>query len=229
MEVALLGLITIRKRRSDSFDGPLAAIALVATLVNLWALTRVRGDILRYETLRFTAVGALNLGVIGAAAVNEVWPRLAAAVPLKARQVLWTVAIACACALGLRDLESMTSFERRMHARSPIVPGSRAVQSYLSANRLSRPLIEIGPDLWGEAAGIALRLRQAGIPATVPAANVPMFTDALAETGHEDTVISIVDLGQHRLLRERANNAVLLQSFPIFLDALQTGRTRDLQ
>ena len=59
------------------FEGALALSTLAASCIGLWALTRVRDDILDHEIFWLAAFGAINLAVIGGAGVRALWTHAA--------------------------------------------------------------------------------------------------------------------------------------------------------
>ena len=222
--VAEVALLTAAWRWHDRagrrFEACLALVAAVATLVDISSLTRVRGDILSHDLFRIAAVGALNLGVLGAAGARlltgqiDHWneSRLIS-------RIACTVVLLLGLAVGLRDLDSLTSSERRQQEHSSIVAASKAVQAYLTSEGVRRPLIRVGVDRWGDAAGVLLRLRQNGTDAAVMDESLPMFSAAFAATGREDVLITLADGDLHRQLRERPGTSVLLEADPLFVDA----------
>jgi hypothetical protein len=228
IEVGLLAVIARRDLKAGRhFEGRLALVALAATAVAVWSLSRVRDDILNHEVFKLSAFGALNLGVIAAAAIRGL-PAVRMrrfATPLVGR-VAYTVLLAAAAAIGFRDLDSLTSFERRQQVHSAIVPAFNAVRDYALGEGVRKPLIRVGPDRWGDAAGVLLRLRQSGMSAAVTDSSVAMFTEAFAATGDEDAMVTLADLDLHRDLREQPGITVLLSSPPLFVDAARMAPAR---
>ena len=73
-QVVLLAEIARRDLKAGRrFDGWLALSTLAASCIGLWALTRVRDDILDHEIFWLAALGAINLAVIGAAGLRAIW------------------------------------------------------------------------------------------------------------------------------------------------------------
>lgn len=203
------------------FEGCLAFVAVAASAVGLWGLTRIRGDILNHDLFRIAALGALNLAIIGAAGLGvffdagaNAWSRRTS-VPV----VAYLLVFALAVAVGGRDLLHLTSFERRRTDRAAIVGAYSAIRDYVGVEGVRKPLFRIDEDRWGDAAGILLRLRQDGTPVAVQDAWLSMLTDAFAATGDEDALIALANLELHRELRARPDTAVLLESGPLFVDA----------
>lgn len=222
--LAEIVLLTLASRWHDRagrrFEACLALVAAVATLVSVLGLTRVRGDILSHDLFRIAAVGALNLGVIGAAGARLVTRQIDRWNESRLiGRVACTAILLLGLAVGLRDLDSLTSFERRQQEHSSIVAAYKAVQAYVASEGVRRPLIRVGVDRWGDAAGVLLRLRQNGTDAALMDASLPMFSDAFAATGREDALITLADGDLHRQLRERSGTSVLLEADPLFVDA----------
>jgi hypothetical protein len=221
VEIVLLALACRwHERAGRRFEACLALVAAIATLVSIVGLTRVRGDILNHDLFRIAAVGALNLGVLAAAGMRLVTRQID-----RWNQSRLASRAACAAvlllglAVGLRDLDSLTSFERRQQEHSSIVAAYKAVQAYVTSEGVRRPLIRVGADRWGDAAGVMLRLRQNGTDGALMDESLPMFSDAFAATGREDALITLADLDLHRQLRERPGNVILLEADPLFVDA----------
>src|SRR5262249_57390553 len=124
-------------------------------------------------------------------------------------------------AVGLRDLNSLTAFERRQQEHLSIVAAYKAVHEYLTSEGIQRPLIRVGEDRWGDAAGVLLRLRQNAQEAAVIDTSLPMFSDAFAATGREDALVTLADADLHRQIRDRPGNIVLLEADPLFVDVEQ--------
>jgi hypothetical protein len=220
-EVALLA-VTWRwhGRAGRRFEASLALVAVIATVIDIVALTRVRGDILNHDLFRIAAVGALNLGVLGAAGLRLITQRIDRWNESRlVSRTLCAAVLLAGLAVGLRDLDSLTASERRLQERSSILAASKAVQAYVTSEGIRRPLFRVGADRWGDAAGVLLRLRQNGGEAALMDESISMFSDAFAATGREDALISLADPDMHRHLRERPGNVVLLEADPLFVDA----------
>jgi hypothetical protein len=208
-------------RDGRRFEGQMALLALLATLIGGWSMTRVRGDILNHELLRFTAFGVLNLAVIAAAGLGVIMNRDTGTAErwLAARRAAVGGAAVVFVALGIRDLTSLTSFERRRTERTHIVQAYTAIRDHLRAQGLRHPLLQIDEEQWPVAAGILLRLRHDGVVCAVEEDKRWMFTKATAATGEEDTVISLANGPRHREWRARPGTFVLYQSSRVNVDA----------
>jgi hypothetical protein len=221
----LLGVVgwwhLTHKRR---FEACLTFVTLAATMIAVFGLMRVRGDILNHDLFRIAAIGVLNVGVLGAALLRVG----AAALKVRPMPAFGSVcvvvgAVALISILAVRDVESLTAFERRRRSRQAIVAAHAAVRDYLQRSGTRKPLLHIGDDRWGDAAGVLLRLVQDETPVAVKDGQ-SMFTDRFAAVGDEDVLITLADLGLHRQLRGVPGNTVLLEAFPLFVDGSRIAR-----
>lgn len=221
VEVVLLAVVARRSfSLARTFDGCLASVALVATAISLWGITRLQGDVLNHDVFRLSAVGALNLGILAGEALRRVIERAGrwSSTPgVVAASNAFLVLMAAS--IGVRDLMSMTTFEQTRRERAAIVDAYGAVRNYIASNAVRKPLIRTGQDRVSDAAGVLLRLAQDGTPAAVMDSDVSVLSPAFAATGDEDALITLADLGLHRELREQPDNVILLQAFPLFVDA----------
>jgi hypothetical protein len=211
-------------RHNRRFEASLVFVALVATLISVVGLMRVRGDILNHDLFRLAALGVLDIGLVAAAGLRA----SAAAVGLGPMSASGSVAamvilFAFASYLCVRDLGSLTGFERRQRGRQAIVAAHASVRDYLRRGGLRKPLLQIGDDRWGDAAGVLLRLVQDGTPVGVKD-EPSMFTDRFVAQGDEDVLITLADLPLHRALRDSPGNTVLLEAFPLFVDVAPLRR-----
>ncbi len=192
---------------------------LIAATVAVLGLMRVRGDILNHYLFRVAAIGALNVGVLAAAGLR----RMASAIGLRPLPFLGSVTgvaviVTLMASLAVRDLQSLTAYERRQRGRAAVVAAHEAVRAYLSSTGVRKPLLQIGADRWGDTAGVVLRLVQDGTPVAVKDGEA-MFTDRFNVSGDEDALVTLADLDLHRVLRTTAGNSILLEASPLFVDA----------
>jgi hypothetical protein len=212
------------------FEGWLALSSLAASSIGLWALTRVRDDILDHEIFWLSAFGAINLAVLGAAGLRALG---------STRLIPWTPgarAAATGCVLvlllglyaGVRDLRDLTAFELRRVERVTIVAAYEAIRNHVRAEGIRKPLIDADGPMWGHAAGVLLRLQQDGTPVAVSDTWLPMFTGAYAGTGDEDALVTIGTEGLSRARSARPGNVLLLERRSVFVDAIRItpGRSR---
>jgi hypothetical protein len=219
-QMVLLAAIGYAGLRSDrQFEGRLALFALLATVIGGWSLTRVQGDILSHEVLRFTVLGTLNLAVIAAAGLRLV-RRTSVTGPAPRQRVLGAaVAAVLFIVFGIYDLRAFTEFERVGTDRAPIANAYTAIRDHLRAQGLRRPLFQVDQHQWPMAASMLMRLRQDGMTGAVEDNVRWMFTDAAAATGEEDAVISLANLPRHREWQARAGTTVLYESETVNVDA----------
>lgn len=218
----LAAVIRIEAKAGHRFEAALAVVAVATSLISLWSLTRIRGDVLNHDLFRIAAVGAFNLSIIAGVAVRSL---LAALRPdWLTRPALKTIAFVLLAVAGVtlagRDLEAMTSYERRRTEREMTVRAYAAIRDYLAQQHVRHPLFRIDDDQWANAAAIILRLRHDGVPVSVTDASLPMFTDTFAANGTEDTVITLANIRLHRELSERPGNVVLFDSNRVFVDVM---------
>ena len=230
-QVVLLAEIARRDLKAGRrFEGALALSTLAASCIGLWALTRVRDDILDHEIFWLAAFGAVNLAVIGAAGVRALW---------RTRPGRWTPgprAAAAGCVLvllpglyaGVRDLRDFTSFELRRQERSTIVATYESIRDYVRAQGVRKPLVTIDDPLWSHAAGVVLRLQQDGTPVALSDEWLSMFTRAYAATGAEDAAVSIGREGRHAERSARPGNVAVFERRGVYVDAIRMtpGRLR---
>lgn len=207
-------------RTGRRFEGCLAVVAVAASLVSLWGLTGIQGDILNHDAFRIAALGTFNLAIICSAGVGVFFDAVAHTWHQRphVRATALLLVLSLMMAVGAADLESLTSFERRRTERATIVKAYTAIRDFVAAEGIRRPLFRIDDDRWGDAAGIILRLQRDGTPVAVQRGSLSMFTGAFAPTGDEDAVIALANLGLHRELRQQPDTVVLFESSRLFID-----------
>jgi hypothetical protein len=203
------------------FEGYLAGAMLLASSIGLWALTRIRGDILDHEIFWLSALGSLNLAVIGAAWLRgRVMFRVdwwAGAIAVPACVALLVLGLA----IGVNHLRDFTAFELRRTERSVILAAHASIRDYLRRENVERPLLRVDNEAWSESAGVLLRLYRDGTAFAVTDASLPMFTNAFSTTGREDAVVTIGPESVHRQLAGQPSNVVLLEAHPVYVDAMR--------
>jgi hypothetical protein len=224
-QVLLLALIAWRDLRAGRrFEGWLALSSVIVSAMGLVALMRIRDDILDHELFWLAAFGALNLGIIAGAGFRAV----AGARPPRpalegGRAIVGCIAILLlGLAVGVHHLWDFTAFElRRRQERRVILTTYDAIQRYVRSEGIQKPLINIEGPMWGNAAGVLLRLIQDRTPVAVASSSVPMFTEFFLASGIEDATITIGGFALHQELRARPSNTVLLEFPPVFVDAIK--------
>jgi hypothetical protein len=219
-QVVILLVIAARDLRNrDRLDASLASMCAIATCVGLWAITRIRDDILDHEVFWLSLLGAVNLAVIAAAAfrIVERWRPIQRTADRRTSIVVCTVVVFLAAAEGTRAYLDFTAFERRRRERMAIVATYEAVRDYAKANGIRKPLFEIEGPMWSHAAGVLLRLEQAGVPFAVNPESLSIFTKAFAASGDEDVVVGIRRSGQDR----PSAASVLVDARGVYVDVIR--------
>jgi hypothetical protein len=203
------------------FDGNLAIGTLLASLSGLWALTRVRDDILDHEIFWLAAFGLIAGAVIAAAALRVVHERLPAGkTDQRLAIALALLMLIAAAGMGVRDLRSLTTYELSRLDRPRIIAAHSSIDEYLRERGVRKPLIEIDAAVWSQAAGVLVTLTRDGTAFALPPDAQSMFTDSFAATGEEDAHVSIASLARHRQLVSRPGNTLVLQADPLYIDAI---------
>jgi len=152
--------------RKESFRAALAAMTLVASIVGLWSITQIDDDLYDHLVFWLVGIGALQVGLIGDAAVRSI-PRANRPVPARLAAAACLLLFGVAAVVGFQDLRVIVSRSFR--------PGLEQ----LSARRLAdwiapkleatvdHPLVTIDQPVWGIAAGVLLQLQKRGFPFSV--------------------------------------------------------------
>jgi len=230
-QVVLLGAIARRDLKAGRrFDGWLALSTLSASCMGLWALTRVRDDILDHEIFWLAALGAINLAVIAAAGLRGLahTPLLRWSPGARVAAAACVLVLLVGLSAGVRDLRDLTSFELRRQERSTIGAAYESIREYIRSQGIRRPLVTIDGPLWSHAAGVVLRLQQDGTAVALPDEWLPMFTRAYAVTGAEDAVVSFGREGLHVERSARPGNVAVFERRGVYVDAIRItpGRLR---
>jgi hypothetical protein len=203
------------------FDASLAAVVLGASLVSLWSMTRIDGQIFDHAAFWMTAIGALNLAVASAFLLTSAARWRVQAVGGEPRA--WVAMLACAACvaiaavLGLRELRGVVAASRTPNVESRAAQATADDLAELFRSRgISRPLVRFDQDAWGMVAGVVLRLQKQGIPVAVEDDWMAMFTPDFAATGHEAASVAIVGQAEHVRLSARPGNRVVASHDPLF-------------
>ena len=230
VQLVALSVIAVRGLRSDRrFEGGLATCAGVASVVGLWATAQIHGDILDHEVFPLTALGVLNLAVIGTTVL-----RLLVPAPLsrwvRSKQVaigVYAVVLIGCVQLGAHHFRDFTAFELRRSERAHIPATYALIRDFLRREGARRPIIQMEGDAWSDGAGILLRLLQADVAFSLEEGGVRMFTDAFAPTGDEDVMVNLATReGIHQQRAARPGNVVLRDREPLYVDAVRLGGNR---
>ena len=216
--LALAAIAWSERRGGRRFEAWLTVLALTASLIGLWSLTRIRDDIVDHEIFPLAALGALNLAIIAGATVRRVAREWASPRSLGAGAATILV---MALALGIFHLHDLTAFERRRTDRQSVLSSFDTIRRYLSRETVVRPLIEIEGATWSHTAGVILRLRQAEVSCAVRDESIPMFTDAFAANGREDALLTFGTRARHHELAARPGNTVIRDRDPAYIDIIK--------
>jgi hypothetical protein len=223
-QVLLLGLIAWRAaRHGRRFEACVALVALLASLVTMWGVTRIRGDVLTHDLFRIASLGVLNLAIIAAAGARVVLGIASSGVRrfMSSRAAAPAYAVMCGALMlvSSRDLRSMTSHERRRGDRATIVAAYEAIRSYVNAEGIRRVALEIDQDQWGAAATMILWCQRDHIAVAVEDKLRFMFTDALTVQGNEDALVTLANDERNEELKTQPGTRVLFESSRVSVDA----------
>jgi len=222
-QVAGLGLVGLRASRDGvRFEARLALMALLASLVALWSITRVQGDIVDHEIFWLSPLGAMNLGILAAAALRRTARNLQLPFTSQLTTGLAAVVVLACVYTGFRDFERLIAFESNRPKDRVIATTYDSIRSYLNAADVRKALFRIPGD-WDVAAAVLLRLHTSHTPFSVEDSAVIMFTDAFTAHGDEDAVISIG--GRTPGLTTRVDREItVLQNEPVYVEAYRLQR-----
>jgi hypothetical protein len=189
-----LGVAWSRGRR---FAAALCAICLGAIAAEIYAVTRIRGEIFTYLVGGF---GVTAIAIVLAVAL-ALGPELTRAgrrlVPLTRATAI--VAAAALGAYNLLQVAGNASFDSAdpAYSKSPVVKRTwRSVDGWLRRNQIREPVVYIpSAAQWPFAAGTILQLFRDGRAVAVDPAYGFIFGEPFAPTGREDAAIVFADGG----------------------------------
>jgi len=219
---ALLAAALFARHREPNLSR-LAVFSLGASLAALWSVTRIEDRIMDHEVFWISGVAALNLGVIIAAAVSAAGART----ETYAEQAGKRGAIVHAALVSVVLLMAFKQAERARDGRLPVTPTSPVVErltgsvrQYLEGKDAHKPFIRIGEETWGLAAGVLLQADRGSIPFAVEDSWMPMFPQAFAANGEEDSEVAFGNSDEHAA-RMRIAGAEPIASFSnVFIDGI---------
>ena len=213
--LAVTALMTFRRRLR--FEATAASFCLAASVIALWSVTRIEGEIMDYEILWISALGALNVAAIAAGFCSLFVHAGKALRP--ARGVCAVLLLVCA----VNGFSRLLDVRARSLSPGPetkaILGAAAGIQDYLRRERVVRPLVDIDQSSWGLAAAVLLQLQKAGVPYAVDDDWLPMFTDRARAAGNETMALSIAGAARHVLIHDRPGVTPVLDAGPIFVDA----------
>lgn len=199
------------RRRQDRFVVALTAAGVIASMSALWSITRVKSLIGDYTIFWLSAVGALNWGVIGGAALTRV-----VGVRLRAAQQAAALGSSGLVVSGLLYFGSDQLKHVRRRALLPQRDSARVVQLASDAiladmrrEHVQRPLFQMQSRDWATAAGVLLQVYKRHAPTSVEGSADSFFGEPLTPDGREDRVFVIGDPTPQATLATRAGEELL--------------------
>jgi hypothetical protein len=195
------------------FSAMLAALLFGSSIVALWSVLRIQGDLFDQLIFWLSIIGILNTALVAAACLTWAVENR----PTLAKQVSQAARVAPALLLGLVVVVgvSRANDPARNHPDDPtsvrIRAGAEAVSSFLAREGAKRPVVRIAPITWGDAAGIVLILEKGGTEVTIERDWLFMFGQPMAETGAEDAEVVLADGGRKKALLAEGTHTVLAE------------------
>lgn len=229
--VQIVGLVLVCRwhfRHLRRIEAGIALCALLGSLVDLWAVTRIHGQIVDHELIGIEALGAFNVAVLAAATLRFFSAKLWRWHEHTAAALSGAALIVCA-AVAVNHFRDFTSFEVR-RADTARIPATYEVLSGFFAQRgIARPHFHLDGDATTDAVGVLIRVIRAGWPVTVEETVTSIFPPDFAKTGEEDALVTFsAREGIHLEYATRPGNVVLRDRHPLFVDVvpLQAARPR---
>jgi hypothetical protein len=188
--------LVVAWRRGRRFQAALCAICLVAIAAEVYAVTKIRGELFTYLVAWFGATGI----AIGLAVASALGPELARVRPRVAAPAAAATLIAAALAIyNVAQLTRHWKLESAdpAYSRSAVVKQTwLPVDRWLRHNGVRKPVVYIPSGAqWPLAAGTIVQLFRDGRAVSVDSAYAFMFGKPFALTGHEDAAIVFADSG----------------------------------
>lgn len=208
--IALAAATVHAHRQQRRFDAAISAVLLAASVLSLFAATRMDAEVFDHAVFWIAAVGTLSLPAVVSAAFH-----LVPGTTIRDSRRRRTVGAACVGALaivlwsGARQLATAVAASHAPPVESRTATEvARAVRREIEARHLLRPLIRFDQDAWGLAAGVVLELQKQGVPVAVEDDWLAMYTPAFAATGNERSEIALLGRTAH----DRATGDTLIAS-----------------
>ncbi len=219
--ILLAAVVAWAARRRERLHAWIAAHSLAASVVGLWAVTRIPDGIHDHQLFWMSAVGALGIASILAAAgtvISERWQAIWSSAPM----VAWVSAALLLIGVSLAGLRQMTLVEgtsQSTPADDHVMRATRAIQAEIERQSAQRPMVVIDQRVWDSAAGVILQLRKNGIRVVIEDSLVAMFAGTVAPNGTEDLEIAISGGTLHAQLISRPGNIVVMLNDRLAIDA----------
>ncbi len=210
-------------RAGRRFQLYLSAFLVAASLLALWSVTRIEGDIMDHEIFWISGLGLLNTAVVADAIISALVPRgILSSVSSGRAAIACGVLVMFCAAAGLFQLNAIRAQSLAPSIETTAIQHvARDIQAYLQREGVERPLIKIDQDSWALAAGVLLQMQRSGVGYAVDEDWLPMFTEAARATGQERAVLSISGATRHVILRGRPGTVSVSESDPVFADMLR--------
>jgi hypothetical protein len=210
-------------RHGKKFEAAFCGVGLVASLVACWSITRIRTLIGDYMVFWMAILGAMNWALLIGLAIDAAVRRMSRErlnAPLRALAYAMILLLAAGVLLGgaqqIAGAKQLASRNLPQTSRDIRVMCD-ALDAYLAGEHIQRPLLQVAPATWGDAAGIILDRYRRGLPFAVSPDAVWMFGAPLAPTGQEDRVIVIADRATHAELAKQPGDYLIARRGSIYL------------
>ena len=207
-------------RNARRIEAGVSLCALIGSIVEFWAITRIHGQIVDHELIGIAALGAFNTAVLAAAAARLLGARSWRWHEHTAVALSGAAMIACA-AVAVNHFRDLTSFEIRRADTVRIPATYEVLRGFFEQRGIARPHFRLDGDASTDGVGILIRVMRAGWPVTVEETGAPVFPAAFARTGREDALVNFsAREGIHLDLATRSGNVVLRDRHPLFVDVV---------
>jgi hypothetical protein len=210
-------------RQEKKFEAAFCGVGIVASLIALWSITRIRTLIGDYMVFWMAILGAMNWAVLAGLAIDAVLRRVTRErlnAPIRvfayASTVVLVLGVVFAGEQQIAGAKQLAARNLPQNARDLRVLCD-ALDAYLAGEHIQRPLLQVAPATWGDAAGVILDRYRRGLPFAVSADLVWMFGEPLAPTGQEDRVIVIADRATHVELSKQPGDYEIARRGAIYL------------
>ena len=198
----LAAVVIVGMRRRDGFIVAFGSVLILAACAALWSATRVDEQMFDHDVFWIAGLGVLGLAVLLDAVVS-LMPR-SAGVP---RSIAWSICLVLLGIAATASVRQLNDVVRRSNDPPADARIARALaddlETYMTKDRITRPLVKIDEDAWGYVAGAILDLQKRGRIVSVEEDWVVMFTPQFRVTGREDATIIVAMSPEHLRLVER--------------------------
>lgn len=190
---------------------------LAASVVSLWAVSRIPDGIHDHEVFWIAVIGALNAGAILALPLTLIgldrW-RAASTIAV-------TALVAVLAASGFNELRLMAARSHSLSANDRLIRNlTNAVDAEITRTGSRKTTVLIDQRVWPAAAGVILQLRKSGRVVAVEPDLAHMFSGTLAADGSEDLEVSFCGGPCHERQAARPGNVVVWLADGIAVDAV---------